>query len=440
MNIPQDLIDAIKKRECVLFVASGLSSQVKRSNGKTLPNWTGFLEELLEWAELKRVPFNSDPSEISQMIKKGNHLMAAEELQELININEFGEFLNEIFRDKDVKPSKSHEILTKIPFRAILTTNYDALIEGAYAVSSGGQIPKSFTPADLNSALSPLRKKEFFVFKLHGDIDRPEGIVLGSRSYNNLMYKSPNYLSFLETLFTTQTVLFIGFGGSDPDFDYLIDRLSTIFSRTLNKHFLLAANNKFNFTEKRRLLLDKRLEVIEYDPKNNHQEVEVFINKVHSLVNNKDSKQTETKETPTYVLVMSSDFEQDSIVGYVDSLPNFQVTMWTSFDRYFDGTSESRKKFLGDLEDDNYEFKPTIAIIELRKESINSVKFEQEIEQALLKELEEKIIIIPVVIGKVEIPFKLRNFQHIRLPEKFSKKDLNALKEILTVYNNVYKT
>lgn len=239
-SIPNDLVESILKKECILFVASGLSSKVKRSNGLYLPNWTNFLKELLQWAKLKRVPFNANPDEILDIIEKGNHLLAAEELQELINPSEFTEFLNSIFRDRDVRPTNAHKKLAKIPFRAILTTNYDNLIEGAHAISNHGQIPKSFTPKDLSIHTSPLRGKDFFIFKMHGDLDRSDTIVLGSRSYGDLLYKSPNYISFLETLFTTHTVLFIGFGGQDPDLDYLLDRLSTIFSRTLNKHFILS--------------------------------------------------------------------------------------------------------------------------------------------------------------------------------------------------------
>jgi hypothetical protein len=391
------------------------------------------------------VPFHSDPKEIRDMISKGNYLMAAEELQELFNPNEFGEFLNEMFRDSKVKPSKTHETLTKIPFRAILTTNYDALIEGAYTISSGGQIPKTFTPSDLNSALSPLRKKDFFVFKMHGDIDRPESIVLGTRSYNNLMYKSPEYLSFLETLFTTHTVLFVGFGGSDPDLDYLIDRLSTIFSRTLNKHFILVSKERFNFTEKRRLLLDKRLEVIEYDPKNNHKQVEEFINNLHNFINNReDGKQNiiteQTKNKPIYVL-MISDMENgkspyNELTRCIDSIDNFEVTVWANYSSYFNKSA----KGYDDLIEEDYEYKPSIAFIVISEEAKKSANFELEVEQTLLKELDERLTVIPIVIGNIEIPFKLRNYQHLKLPQKYKQKDLDNLKsQIINVYNNIIK-
>jgi len=440
-TIPKDLVESILKKECILFVASGLSSKAIRSNGKPLPSWTGFLKELLDWAELKRVPFNSDPKEILEMIDKGSHLMAAEELQELINHNEFTDFLNAVFRERNIKPTIAHQNLTKIPFRAILTTNYDNLIEGAFAYSNQGQIPKKFTKNDLSLHSSPLRSKDFFIFKMHGDIDRSDTIVLGSRSYNNLVYKSPEYLSFLETLFTTHTVLFIGFGGSDPDLDYLLDRLSTIFSRTLNKHFILVPNNKFNFTEKRRLLLDKRLEVIDYDPKDNHAEVDNFIGALLEIITetrSKDDNKPKKKIRTTNVQIFESmsgvkdnDFGK-IITDYIDSIDGFHVNSWGNFDHYFNTEKPvSIDDFFHHPDEWEEEDIPKVSIIIISKKELQSNKFEKDIEIALLKQLEERNRVIPILIGDVDIPFKLRNFQYLKLNENFTKKDLTPLKRLL---------
>jgi len=441
--VPKELIDAIKKKECILFVASGLTSQVKRSNGVVLPNWPGFLEELLNWAKVKRVPFNSDPNEILEMIHKGNHLMAAEELQELINIADFGEFLNDIFRDPNVKPTTLHQLLTKIPFRAILTTNYDALLEGAYTLSSGGQVPKCFTPLDLSTNISPLRKKDFFIFKMHGDINRPSSIVLGTRSYNNLIYRSPDYVSFLETLFTTYTVLFVGFGGADPDLDYLLDRLSSIFSRTLSKHYILISKGKFNFTERRRLLLDRRLDVIEYDPIDNHKNVSVFINKINENIQGEEIKRKANKndadeDLTKYIFIISDSMSsplENKLIHDLDSIDGYHVTAWESLRGYFN--EFALEKYVDSIDDDMFDddsdYKPSIAILVLTEKSLKSVSFELEIEQAILKELDDKISIIPVIIGNIDIPFKLRNYQIVRMSTDYSNYEFDELKKLIKI-------
>lgn len=430
VTIPLDLIESIKKGECVLFVASGLSSNVKRKNGKNLPGWKDFLLELLTWCQHNRVSFNSEPTEIEEMINKGNYLLAAQELQELISNNEFSEFLNSIFRDKNVKPTSNHIELTKIPFRAILTTNYDTLLEGAYALSNEGRLPNKYTQSDLSAALSPLRKKEFFIFKMHGDIDRSETIILGTRGYNNLLYKSPEYLSFLEILFTTQTVLFVGFGGSDPDLDYVIDRLSTVFSRTLNKHFLLAPSKKFNFTEKRRLLIDKRLEVIEYDPNNNHKGVDLFIQNLSSIFNDLHIKEVaESKDIKKNVIIISPHPDLKTYVNkiesYLQKIDTIDLSGWANFSHYFNVENEPSLESL--LTTHEQGKKIDIFIILITKESVKSKNFEKEIELVLLRELENKITVIPVVIGDINVPYKIKSKLYLQFKEDFDETDLSTL-------------
>lgn len=295
-KIPAELIHDIEEKKCILFVGAGLSAKVKRSNGKNLPPWKPFLNELFDWAKANDGNFWNGHEDIQQIIAKDNLLLAAQELQESINIAEFSEFLNFVFRDKNVLPTPTHQDIFKIPFRAILTTNYDTLLEGGYTLHHKGQIPLKFIQEDLSTISSPLRKDNFFIFKIHGDIDRPDSIVLGSRSYHKLLFRTPEYLHFLETLFTTHTVLFVGFSGNDIDLDFILDRLSTIYSRTLNKHYILLPQGKFNITEKRRLLIDKRIKVIEYYPDDNHSKVDNFFQELIIKLQNKSSNISEKKK------------------------------------------------------------------------------------------------------------------------------------------------
>jgi hypothetical protein len=203
--------------------------------------------------------------------------MAAQELQDRLGTAALGEFLDRVFRENSVLPSSAHRILPRIPFRAVLTTNYDALIEGAYSIENGGSLPPVWTQEDLLFRPSPLRGTAFFVFKIHGHLDRPNSVVLGSRDYQDLLFRTPGYRQFLETLFATHTVLFVGFGGADPNLDGVFDRLAAIYSRTLDRHFILLPANRLNTTEKRRLALDRRLEVIEYDADPTHSQVGAFL-------------------------------------------------------------------------------------------------------------------------------------------------------------------
>src|SRR5258708_35064129 len=139
--IPDELVEAVRTKRCILFVGSGLSAQVRRSNGVSLPTWAQFLVELLDWAIARKIRFWGDPEDIRSMINNGDLLAAAQELQERVGTSALGEFLAYVFRDRQVVPGVPQRILPNIPFRAILTTNYDSRIDGAYSMATGGSIP-----------------------------------------------------------------------------------------------------------------------------------------------------------------------------------------------------------------------------------------------------------------------------------------------------------
>lgn len=416
IKIPSELLDAIKNKECVLFVASGLSSNVKRSNGKALPGWKSFLIELLEWAKSKRLSFFSDPDDIKEMINKGNLLMAAQELQDIISSGEFSDFLNDVFRDNEVIPSSTHLELTHIPFRAIVTTNYDSLIEAAYIIKNAGRVPKKLTQVDLLNNPNPLRKKDFFIFKLHGDMDRPETVVLGNKNYNHLMYKSPEYLSFLEVLFVTHTILFVGFGGSDYDLDFVINKLSTIFAKSIDKHYILLPSEKFNLTEKRRLLLDKRLEVIDYEKDPEHTQVDKFISNLSAYFKSTPTKK-EIKTIRCGLLATTEDIQKNhrgQLTKLFDIKGQFKFISLMNIQVHLDDVEIYNKM------DSQYD----ILVILITKDSLKTKLFEDEIKIALLNELEEKFRIYVFVVGNLELPQYITNRLYYKLENDFTAEDI----------------
>jgi hypothetical protein len=426
-TIPPELIQSIKNNRCILFIGSGLSAKVQRSNNKSLPLWGAFLSELLSWAKSKNAIFWNGSEEIEEIIKKGNYLLAAQELQECISLGEFSEFLNSVFRDRKVIPSKTHLNIFKTPFRAILTTNYDTLIEGAFALTHEGQVPVKFIQEDLKTISSPLRSEEFFLFKIHGDIDRPESIILGSRSYNQLLFRTPEYLHFLETLFTTHTVLFVGFSGNDIDLDFVIDRLSTIYSRTLNKHYILLPKSKYNLTEKRRLLLDRRLEVVEYEEDPKHIQVDYFFDTLDKIINHGPTKETiqevKTSLNPLAdILILSSKLfnsKHEKLVTDVirKSFP-VKSTAW-----FFGFESVKNMSAMNDMIASS-----NVVFIFFDNALLKIKEIESLFELITLREIDQKVKIIPIAIGMepINLPkFLLRRIIYVQT--ELTRKVLEAI-------------
>jgi len=407
--IPQELIDSIKENKCVLFVGAGLSSKVERANGKTLPNWEGLLKELLDYS-VENMPYNSlSIADLEEMIGKGNYLMAAQELQLGVEKNEFNKFFKETFRDPKVSPSAAHKLLPQIPFRSIMTSNYDNLIEGAYSLAHNGRIPITFTQEDLAKIASPLRQDDFYIFKIHGNIDRPETIVLGSRDYQKLFFRLPEYRQFIETLFSVYTFLFIGFGASDPDLDNVLDRLSSLFERTIDKHFILLPKNKFNLTEKKRLVLDKRIAVIEYEPDDKHTQVDFFLQDIANRCKHVERPEDRTKKYDVFISHSSKD---KKIVRKITSdLIEKGYKVW-NFEKEVgigNNINVATNAALNDCR---------LMMFLITENYKNSPWLQKELTAGLLRNFERKLKVFPLVIGdinRIDLPSELSSIMYMKV-------------------------
>lgn len=383
--------------------------------------------ELCDWALDKHIIPLGDLRDINEMIVKGNLLMVAQELQERIEPLDIGEFLRSVFGDSSVRPSDAHILLPRIPFRAVLTTNYDSLIEDAYRdayTRDGKKAPEPFTQEDLAERRSPLRRDDFFIFKLHGHFSRPSTVVLGSRDYQHLLFRTPGYRQFLETLFSTHTVIFVGFGGSDPDLDNVLDRLSSVYSRTLDRHYILLPSGEMNHTEKRRLALDKGLEVIDYDSSIDHTQIEAFLREVISQV------ESEPGETFSYfrdepgelkVIILGSTEDNARLVSISDFLLSRDYSAWPESEEA--ESDETRTRRITAI------IRDADRMIVIFSESFaKSTLIEYAISR---RDMKDGAFIIPIVVGKCELPDYFSGRSHIKLDDAFDDRDLLPLLDIL---------
>jgi|GEM_PF-1079778 len=420
--IPAELVDAVRSKRCIAFAGAGLSAQVTRSNGTTLPSWSVLLIEFLDWAVSRNVRFWGSPEDIREMIKKGNLLMAAQELQDRLGTAALGEFLDLVFRDPAVLPSPAHRILARIPFRAVLTTNYDSLIEGAYSLENSGALPPVWTQDDLLFRPSPLRGSDFFLFKIHGHLDRPNSVILGSRDYQDLLFRTPGYRQFLETLFATHTVLFLGFGGTDPNIDGVFDRLASIYSRTLDRHFTLLPAERFNTTEKRRLALDRRLEVIEYEAGVDHSQVGAFLKALALQAEKGPTQQAQKARRSKQLTVFISHAQTDLKVveAIAAELRKHQILPWIANAELRPGDDIAQTISEGISAAD-------VFLVVWSNNSRKSAWVQLELRTAMMREIEKRLVVVPILIDAVEPPSSLLDRYYLRLQPDFSAEELAPL-------------
>lgn len=264
------------------------------------------------------------------------------------------------------------------------------------------------------------------MFKIHGHLDRPNSVVLGSRDYQDLLFRTPGYRQFLETLFATHTVLFVGFGGSDPNVDGVFDRLASIYSRTLDRHFILLPANRFNTTEKRRLALDRRLEVIEYDADTIHSQVGAFLGELAFQVERGPTLEAQNARSSDQLTVFISHAVADSqiVKGISAVLIEHGYKPWVADAELLPGDDIGQTISEGIAAAD-------VFIVVLSSKSVESKWVQFEIQSAVLREVEKRVVVIPIVIGEIEPPLYLRNRFYLRLQPGFSTDALEPLLQSL---------
>jgi hypothetical protein len=269
-DVPKELVDQIARDNCVVFVGAGLSQ------GTGLPGWPALLRQMLDWSEDHGVEL-ADRAELEGYIKDGDLRLVAEEMRERLGKDDFRRFMAEVFRKPGLQPTVVHKLLPEIPFTAALTSNYDTLLESAYTLARG-TIPHVFTHTDHPELSAALRSCEFYVLKVHGTVDRIQTVVLGRSDYRKVMHANPTYRQCLTVLFSVKTVLFLGFGLTDPDLLLLLEELRGRFRDYTGKHYALMNTREVPAIKQRRFESDYGIQIIPYTSSTpDHPEVQMFL-------------------------------------------------------------------------------------------------------------------------------------------------------------------
>jgi hypothetical protein len=264
------------QRRCVLVAGAGLSAQACTAAGTRPPLWPGLLKGMCSWCVQNGFIEATEAGQVVSLID-GNYLTeAGQEIEEVFREKSLEQqCLRDVLRCNEVLASDAHACIVETPFRAYLTTNYDNLIETAYSQVTKRSIAR-FYERSIDSILEEYREGRAFVLKLHGDVDDANSIILGDRSYERLLYAAPRYRDCLHALFSMSSLLFIGFGGADPDLDGLLTKVAAFDGRR-RRHWLVVPEGKFPVLKAKRLLNDKGVRVVEYPVDVTHSQLTAFL-------------------------------------------------------------------------------------------------------------------------------------------------------------------
>jgi hypothetical protein len=271
----EEICKAIDKGSFGVYVGAGLSM------GAGLPSWPQLLNDLIDIIERKGIA----ASRIDEMrilsSQPAKFLLLAEEIRDLIQ-NDLEKLIRERFEDKSKQPTETHDSLVKLKTKFIITTNYDTLIEKALVKNYNNFFPTVYTYKDASSINYSLWNNDHFVLKAHGDAKTPKEIVLTERDYRNIIYNQSGYQSILHAIFSTNSILFIGVSLNDPELLLLLSYIHNIFHGGTPNHYALMSRDAVNQTEIERWRKDYNIQIVSYDPVDNHKEVKNYIDEILS--------------------------------------------------------------------------------------------------------------------------------------------------------------
>jgi hypothetical protein len=267
---PQGLVRDLGNKRVVLFAGAGLSRAAR------LPTWQDLLKSMVDELAAEE---GSPTEELDFLIQGGKLLEVADYCKEILRDRLYNEFLRQQLRGDDVDIPRPHEIICHLPFRAIITTNYDKLLEQAYS-HVRRSLATVLTHKQSIDVSARLFDEEFFILKAHGDIDDQESLILTVRDYQNAIHSNAAFNEALSTILLTNTILFIGYSLSDPDFRLLLDRQLVTFKGNIPPRYALMSG--IGKIEQEVLRRTAGIRVIPYD--DHEEDVPQFLDNLYKRI------------------------------------------------------------------------------------------------------------------------------------------------------------
>lgn len=230
------LVKEIAARRCIIFLGAGASASCEPTIGdlaKRPPNWKTLLADLNT-----RVPAGGDRLLADDLIKELKFLDAAEVISHAITKADYADAMRQMLELPRYRHSSMHEHVLNLDPKIVITTNFDQIYDRyctGGAAAAGYNIVK-YTDTHLVQQLrSPIRT----IVKAHGCISQTDHMVLTRSGYFEARRQYSHFFRVLDALCLTHTILFLGYGLSDPDIQLALEN-ATISATSTNTHYFVA--------------------------------------------------------------------------------------------------------------------------------------------------------------------------------------------------------
>lgn len=230
-KIPPKFYEALRSKECILFIGSGISVW------SGLPTWYELITKLLNFLEESGIS-SSDRKEIEENLET-DLIEAASISHFFLRPENFREFLDDIFIKPRPKPHLIHDIIVTLGPDCFITTNYDYLIDDAYQKSHSNKLFQINNNQPIEQARILRYGINEFIFTPHGRAENSETVIFTKKDYSKLRTIFVPTLDTLQHLLISRPVIFLGFGLKDPDFIAIKDEIGNLYKGGEREHFAI---------------------------------------------------------------------------------------------------------------------------------------------------------------------------------------------------------
>lgn len=205
-----NIVKARKKSKLVIFAGAGVS----KDSG--VPNWAELIKAF--------------QSEID--IKENDYLKVAQLHYDTRRKKENIEKLKDVIQYGKTSYNLIHKQIVNLKPNHIITTNYDNHFE---QIVNKDNFKYSIIKKDADL---PYAKTNSYFVKMHGDIEE-KNVVLKKNEYDDYSKNFPLIKGFVEGIFATQLVLFVGFSFTDPNLQSFLGYVKDILGEDNQPPYLL---------------------------------------------------------------------------------------------------------------------------------------------------------------------------------------------------------
>ena len=189
------------------FSRNGISL---RSDESLPPTWTELADVL--YAKLYPPPEDRSRFGHGDEAQSKDILRLAQEYEAVFGRNDLHSQIQSTIRNDEFIPDVTHERLLRLPWRDVITTNWDTLLERANTKVTDRSYTLVRTVEDIPLTVSPR------IIKLHGTVAPRYQLIVTEEDYRTYPENFAPFVNTVRQAMMETVLLLIGFSGEDPNF------------------------------------------------------------------------------------------------------------------------------------------------------------------------------------------------------------------------------